>query len=209
MKAGYIFSLFITAAFLFHPGPGVSHGAEMGEKAVWNTIGYIKPSDKELRKSLSPLQYKVTRENRDEPPFQNEYWNNDKEGIYVDIVSGEPLFSSLDKFRSGTGRPSFTKPLEPDDIVERRIRRLFFMKRTEVRSRLGDSHLGYLFEDALSPTGLRYSVNSASLRFIAKEDLQKEGYSMYSMIFTCESREWTYKVIGSATAPKLCSDQKD
>jgi peptide methionine sulfoxide reductase msrA/msrB len=155
--------------------------------------GYARPTDKELRKILTPLQYKVTRENGTEPPFKNEYWDNDKEGIYVDIVSGEPLFSSLDKFRSGTGRPSFTKPLEPDNIVEKRVRRpfpFFFMKRTEVRSRLGDSHLGYVYSDGPQPTGLRYSVNSAALRFIPREDLQKEGYGIYSRIFSCDKSKW-------------------
>jgi len=151
--------------------------------------GYARPSDKELRKTLSPLQYKVTRENGTEPAFKNEYWNNDKEGIYVDIVSGEPLFSSLDKFRSGTGWPSFTKPLEPDNIAEKRIRKLFFIRRTEVRSQIGDSHLGYLFKDDSSPTGTRYSINSAALRFIPKEDLQKEGYGMYSRLFSCDKRK--------------------
>jgi peptide methionine sulfoxide reductase msrA/msrB len=155
-------------------------------KAVSDFRGYSRPSDKELRKTLSPLQYKITRENGAEPPFKNEYWNNDKEGIYVDIVSGEPLFSSLDKFHSGTGWPSFTKPLEPDNIAEKRVRKLFFIKRTEVRSQLGDSHLGYVFKDDSSTTGLRYSINSAALRFIPKEDLQKEGYGMYSRLFSCE-----------------------
>jgi len=153
---------------------------------------YSRPSDKELRKTLSPLQYKVTRENASEPAFKNEYWNNDKEGIYVDIVSGEPLFSSLDKFRAGTGRPSFTSPLEPDNIVEKRgwgPFPFFFMKRTEVRTRLGDSHLGYVYTDGPQPTGLRYSVNSAALRFIPKEDLQKEGYGMYLSLFSCEKRK--------------------
>jgi methionine-R-sulfoxide reductase len=158
-------------------------------KPVSDVIGYSRPSDNELRKTLSPLQYKVTRENGTEPPFKNEYWNNDKEGIYVDIVSGEPLFSSLDKFHSGTGRPSFTKPLEPDNIVEKQGRVLLFTKRTEVRSRLGDSHLGYVLKDGPPPTGLNYSVNSAALRFIPKEDLQKEGYGAYSRPFSCEKQK--------------------
>ena len=157
-----------------------------GSNAGTYVPGYSRPSDKELRKTLSPLQYKVTRENGTEPAFKNEYWNNDKEGIYVDIVSGEPLFSSLDKFRSGTGRPSFAKPLEPDNVVEKRVRKLFFIKRTEVRSQLGDSHLGYVLKDDSSPTGLRYSINSAALRFIPKEDLRKEGYGVYSRLFSCE-----------------------
>jgi len=161
-------------------------------QTVSGVTGYSRPSDRELRKILSPLQYKVTRENGSEPAFKNKYWDNDQEGIYVDIVSGEPLFSSLDKFRAGTGRPSFTQPLEPDNIVEKRVLGpfpFFFMRRTEVRSRLGDSHLGYVYNDGPQPSGLRYSVNSAALRFIPKEDLQKEGYGMYSRLFSCEKRE--------------------
>ncbi len=158
-------------------------------KPAGDVPGYSRPSDKELKKTLSPLQYKVTRENGTEPPFKNEYWNNDKEGIYVDIVSGEPLFSSLDKFRSGTGWPSFTKPLEPDNIAEKKIRKLFFIRRTEVRSQLGGSHLGYIFKDDSSPTGTRYSINSAALKFIPKEDLQKEGYGMYSHLFPCDKEK--------------------
>ncbi|MGO9022114.1 MAG: peptide-methionine (R)-S-oxide reductase MsrB [Syntrophobacteraceae bacterium] len=166
-----------------------SESANHLTKAAGDAPGYVRPSDKELRKTLSPLQYKVTRENGTEPAFKNEYWNNDKDGIYVDIVSGEPLFSSLDKFRSGTGWPSFTKPLEPDNISEKKIRKLFFIRRTEVRSQIGDSHLGYLFKDDSSPTGTRYSINSAALRFIPKEDLQKEGYGMYSHLFSCDKRK--------------------
>jgi peptide methionine sulfoxide reductase msrA/msrB len=139
---------------------------------------HSKPTDEELRKKLTLLQYEVTQRNGTETPFDNQYFDNKAEGLYVDVVSREPLFSSLDKFDSGTGWPSFTRPLEPTNIVETTDRKLF-MARTEVRSRRGDSHLGHVFPDGPAPTGLRYCINSAALRFIPVEDLEKEGYGEY------------------------------
>ncbi len=160
---------------------GIAAGAAELAKG-WDPMTWKKPNDADLKSRLTPLQYEVTQREGTERPFENEYWNNHQQGIYVDVVSGEPLFSSLDKYDSGTGWPSFTRPLEPENVTERSDSRLF-MRRTEVRSKHGDSHLGHVFPDGPKPTGLRYCMNSASLRFIPVDRLEAEGYGQYKALF--------------------------
>jgi len=154
----------------------------------WNVTNFHRTSESELKQKLTPEQYQVTQHEGTERPFQNAYWDNHQAGIYVDVVSGEPLFSSLDKFESGTGWPSFTRPLAPENIKTKTDRQ-FLMTRTEVRSAHADSHLGHIFDDGPKPTGLRYCMNSASMRFIPVSKLATEGYGEYVKLFEGKAHE--------------------
>jgi peptide-methionine (R)-S-oxide reductase len=165
--------------------PPTTKMAQSGSHTMKN---FKKPSDDSLKKELTPLQYEVTQHEATERPFQNAYWDNHEPGIYVDIVSGEPLFSSADKFDSGTGWPSFTRPLAPENIATNSDRTLG-MVRTEVRSAHADSHLGHLFDDGPRPTGMRYCMNSASMRFIPASKLVEEGYGEYVHLFTAAAKK--------------------
>lgn len=179
MKTKFLAAVFAAAAVL--PSLSVAQATAPVAKAVFK-----RPSDTELRKKLTPIQFSVTRGDDTEMPFRNAYWNNHDQGIYVDIISGEPLFSSLEKYDSGTGWPSFYRPLEPQNLRAKTDYKLGYA-RTEVRSKIADSHLGHLFDDGPRPTGLRYCMNSAALRFVPVSRLEAEGYGKYLPLFAKSS----------------------
>ncbi|HEY0241788.1 MAG TPA: peptide-methionine (R)-S-oxide reductase MsrB [Gemmatimonadaceae bacterium] len=177
----------LPAALLSACSPDDTSAQTREQKATATSSVWQRPSDAELRKKLTPLQFSVTRRDDTETPFRNEYWDNHEPGIYVDIISGEPLFSSLDKYDSGTGWPSFTKPLEPGNIRTKTDYKLLY-PRTEVRSKLADSHLGHLFDDGPQPAGLRYCMNSAAMRFVPVSELVAQGYGKYLPLFKKNSK---------------------